>query len=330
MRLKALSLALALATVAGARALTAQDTPPATPTPVPETPAAESETKDKPAFRPIESNMIINLPSSSVPSEGTMTFFVTHRFQTGLEDSDISNFFSLDDGADVGLGLGYVAFKKFEVSFYRSSFNSLATYEFAGKYQALQAGPVDLTLRLGNDLRTQRDILSQNSLFAQAIVALQLGPYVRLTAVPTYVRKTSGQPSYNITGTPEGSLLSIVSQPEIRNVFNVPVGASIALTHSITIHGEVVPSYDRTIRIRQEIPSCTPAPCPTLTQNSSPGIGWRVSVEKALLRHRFAFTAGNLQETTVDQYTVSNFGYLGGTAKTIRIGFNLMRQWKVK
>ena len=98
--------------------------------------------------------------------------------------------------------------------------------------------------------------MSQNSLFAQAIVALQLGPYVRLTAVPTYVRKTSGQPSYNITGTPEGSLLvRIVSQPEIRNVFNVPVGASIALTHSITIHGEVVPSYDRPSVIRQEIPS---------------------------------------------------------------------------
>ena len=52
---------------------------------------------------------------------------------------------------------------------------------------------------------------------------------------------------------------------------------------------------------------------------------WRiVSVEKTLLRHRFAFTAGNMKETTADQYLLPNFQ---GKPKNIYLGFYLSRQW---
>lgn len=321
MRWKPLPLALTLAVLAGSRALIAQETPPADPAP-----AAEGEKKERPTFRPIESNTIINLPSVEVPREGTMTFFVTHRFRVPLQDSDVYNLFSLDDGADVGLGLGYVPFKNLDVSFYRSSFSSLGAYELAGKYQMLDGEWLKLALRVGDDIRTAKGLADRSTFFVQAIAALQLGSRVRLTAVPTYLTKTAGQSGYSIPGGPNGLPLFVVTpEPVYRDVFNFPVGASIALTHSITVHGEVVPSYRRTEFL---VPFCTATPCDQpVAREDSPGIGWRVSVEKALLRHRFAFTVGNLQETTVDQYLISNFG---GFPRNIRIGFNLMRQWKVK
>ena len=54
-----------------------------------------------------------------------------------------------------------------------------------------------------------------------------------------------------------------------------------------------------------------------------------VSVEKTLLRHRFAFTAGNQRRTTVDQYAMG-IPLTGNRPKDIFLGFNIMRQWKLK
>ena len=69
MRWKALFLALTLAAPAGGRVLIAQETPGEL-SRAPETP----ESKEQPTFRPIESNVIVNLPSVNVPREGTLTF----------------------------------------------------------------------------------------------------------------------------------------------------------------------------------------------------------------------------------------------------------------
>ncbi len=87
----------------------------------------------------------------------------------------------------------------------------------------------------------------------------------------------------------------------------MPVGASIAITHSITVHGEVYPR---------------------LSKVDSGGVGWAVTVEKSLLRHRFAFFAGNVKGTTADQYTIA-VPY-AQPAKNVYIGFNLYRAWKFK
>jgi hypothetical protein len=56
-------------------------------------------------------------------------------------------------------------------------------------------------------------------------------------------------------------------------------------------------------------------------------VGWSVSVEKSLLRHRFAFWAGNQRYTTVDQYAVSI--HPNQNAHNVYIGFNLFRAWKL-
>ena len=87
----------------------------------------------------------------------------------------------------------------------------------------------------------------------------------------------------------------------------MPVAVSIAITHSITIHGEVYPR---------------------LSKVNSNGVGWSVTVEKSLLRHRFAFFAGNQRQTTVDEYTQAVPD--GRLASNVYIGFNLFRAWKLK
>ena len=104
---------------------------------------------------------------------------------------------------------------------------------------------------------------------------------VRTRAVP------SQRPPNDLSCRPSGTfpqLLGFVCSGLYENIFNVPVGLSIALTHSITVHGEVYPR---------------------LSKVNSSGVGWSVTVEKSLLRHRFAFFAGNQRQTTVDQYTQS-------------------------
>ena len=88
----------------------------------------------------------------------------------------------------------------------------------------------------------------------------------------------------------------------------MPVGLSIALTHSITVHGEVYPR---------------------LSDVNSSGVGWSVTVEKSLLRHRFAFFAGNQRQTTVDQYTAVRVPFRRDPGN-VYIGFNLFRAWKLQ
>jgi len=100
----------------------------------------------------------------------------------------------------------------------------------------------------------------------------------------------------------------VSNTPLFRDVFNVPVAVSVSLSRTVNIQGELVPK-NRDL--------------------GSSHAGWLVAIEKTVLRHRFAWTVGNLRATTVDQYAASDFG--GGLpAHDVYIGFNLVRQWKVR
>src|SRR4249920_1130735 len=82
----------------------ASPTPGPTSAPTP-APSLLEPLKEPVAFRPIEANVIINLPSVEVPSEKTLTFLVTHRFRTPLSQGNINNFYTLDSGNSWGFGL---------------------------------------------------------------------------------------------------------------------------------------------------------------------------------------------------------------------------------
>src|SRR4051812_11411496 len=153
--------------------------------------SAESKTKEAVAYRPIEGNVIINLPSVEVPRAGTLTMLFTHRFQQPVQDSTIHDLYSFDNGANIGIGLWYAPIKNLNVGFYRSS--DLDVYEVTAQYQLpIQAGGFAASVRAGEDWRTDTGVASpHSSFFAQGILAYSFRPYVRLSAIPTYLQRTN-------------------------------------------------------------------------------------------------------------------------------------------
>lgn len=245
-----------------------------------------------------EGTRIINLPSADAPAKGTLGVLFTHRFKGPLNSSSARDLYSIDSGADSVIGASYSPWDRFEISLDRSSL--FATYELAVKYQFASIGssrPFALALRVGGDAVTAENEENREAFFAQGIASLSLGRRIRLTAIPTYVSNTA----------------------LFRDVFNVPVAVSIAITRTVNMHGELYPKNgDFTER-----PSSPAGP------GRQTHIGWIASVEKTVLRHRFAFTVGNMRGTSVDQYSASDIGGSGVPHDTF-FGFNLVRQWKLK
>jgi hypothetical protein len=244
--------------------------------------------------RPPEGSRIINLPSTEVPASGTLGVLFIHRFKTPLGDSNARNLFSLDNGADDDFGVSYSPLNNLELSLDRSSIE--ADWELAAKYRFLPMQshrPFSLALRVGGNAVTKENVENRQGFFAQGIASLAIGARIRLTASPTYVSNTA----------------------LFRNVFNVPVALSIAITPTVNVHGELYPKNRDFTK--------TPA------RPSGTHIGWIASIEKTVLRHRFAFTIGNLRATNVDQYTGSDLGG-AGVPSHMFLGFNIVRQWKLK
>ena len=205
--------------------------------------------------------------------------------------------------------------KNLTAGIYRSS--DLATYEASSQYELPALGCFLSALRVGEDWRTEPGYAAtpKSSFFAQAILAYSFGKYARITVVPTYLQRTNFETLLSPSPVPGDQSCRPSGVQDFpyqcsglyENVVNVPFAASIAVTHSIEIHGEVIPR---------------------LSKVNSNGVGWSVSVEKSLLRHRFAFYAGNQRQTTVDRYiqAVPN----GYPPKNVYIGFNLYRAWNFK
>lgn len=239
-----------------------------------------------------EGSQIVNLPSIEVPAPGTLAVLFTHRFSGSLNEADFHNFFTFDSSTSTGIGVSYAPLSGLDVALDRSS--SEDDYELSAKYRVLaieDGRPFGFAFRVGGNARTAEEVEGDRyAFFAQGIASIALGSRVRVTAVPTYVSNTAF----------------------FRNVFNVPVGMSIAVTRTVNLHGELYPK-------NQDF---------TEKSGRRTRYGWIASVEKTVLRHRFAFTVGNLRATSVDQYAASDFG--GGLPRDASIGFNIVRQWKLK
>ncbi len=257
----------------------------------PDTPARRSEAETTAAPRPPEGSRIVNLPSADAPRQGTLTVLFTHRFSQPVEQSDIHSLYSFDSGADIGIGLAYTPIDNLDVSLYRTS--GLDIYELDVKYHVFSRGPFSAAVRLGGDWRTQVNLQNRNGVFAQGIFGWSFGPRVRLTAVPTWISKTSGQPF-------------VSRKPFYENLFSVPAAIAIAVTRSVNVQAEVEPRLGRA---------------------DAQGVAWIVALEKTVVRHRFAFTVGNQRGTTVDQYIATDFS--GLSPHGYYFGFNLVRQWKL-
>ncbi|MGH9317138.1 MAG: DUF5777 family beta-barrel protein, partial [Thermoanaerobaculia bacterium] len=243
-------------------------------------------------IRPPEGSVIINLPSADPIGEGSLQLLINHRFSDPVQDSTFHSFFSFFSGATVGLGLSYAPVRGLEAGFLRGQ--ALEDWEVFAKYGLLSSptSPLHAAVRIGGNIKGQKNFEDRTSFFAQGIVAFTIAERVRVSAVPTFSTRAAG-------------LQDIPGVPLRSNVFNVPLALSASLTRSINVQGEFVPHT-----------------------NINPGAGWIVAIEKTVPRHRFSFTVGNLRDTTVDQYVASDFR--GLSPHNIYFGFNIIRQWKLK
>jgi hypothetical protein len=228
-----------------------------------------------------------------MPAGGTLGVTFTHRFSGSLNEADFHNFFTFDSSTSTGIGVSYSPLDSLELALDRSSTED--DYELSAKVRVLgvtESRPFGFALRIGGNGRTAEEVVGDRyAFFAQGIASFAVGSRLRVTAIPTYVSNTAS----------------------FRNAFNVPVAISVGLTRTVNAHAEFYPkNQDFTER-----------------SGRTTRFGWIASLEKTVLRHRFAFTVGNLRATSVDQYTASDFGGVGLPRDT-SIGFNLVRLWKLK
>jgi hypothetical protein len=274
--------------------------------------AARSETATSTAPRRVwlvpEGSLVVNLPSDQSIGKGLLQFLVTHRFRAPVRGSNAHSLYSLNSGADFGLGLSYAPIKNGEVSLYRSGIQD--DYELAVKYSVRPGGPRSLfgtAIRLGGDDRREAFVISDNGVFrpdskarvaffAQAILTIHLlDDRMEVSLVPSYVSRTVSQ----------------------QRVFNLPVHAAFAVGRSFNVLAEYQP------------------PRKNLDGSVS---HWTVGLEKVLFRHRFTLVVSNATVTAVDQMLSGDFAL---SAKRQRffdsgfrnndwhIGFNLVRQFKI-
>lgn len=283
----------------------------APPSPALTSSAAAEAAPPPPAERPWlvpEGSLVVNLPSDQTIGKGLLQFLVTHRFRGTVRGSNAHSLYSIDSGADFGLGLSYSPIKNGEIQVYRSGIQD--DYEFALKYAFRPGGPGSIfgaALRTGLDDRRQPFVLNENGIFvpdtkarvayfAQAVLTAHLlNDRLELSLVPSYVSRTVSE----------------------KRVFNVPVHAAFAVGHSFNVLAE----YE--------------APRAALDGSIA---HWTVGLEKVLYRHRFTLVVSNGTVTTVDQMLSGDFALSAKRQKFFdngfrnndwHVGFNLVRQFKL-
>jgi hypothetical protein len=247
-------------------------------------------------------DVLLNLPTSHMPSRGVWEVKFTHRFNQSLDQGSFSDrihsLYGLDSNADVGLGLSYVAARDLQFSFYRS--NALDDIEFGARYNVVQQAPAipfSTALRVGADWRTESGVVDRTSGFAQLIVSRQFGRRAELTIIPTYVTDAGRAVSNN------------ASAALFKNAFNVPVGLAVMVRPHLSVIGEFTPK-------NRDLPK---------NMHSYPA--WAVGLKSVVGGHYFELLISNSNATHADQYVTSTYMGAPLNRSDLHLGFNIERRF---
>ncbi|HEX6084966.1 MAG TPA: DUF5777 family beta-barrel protein [Thermoanaerobaculia bacterium] len=264
---------------------------------------AQDETTPAMPLRPLPmGDVLLNLPSNQIAPHGQWEWKFTHRFNQSIGDGSFSDqlqsLFGLDSGADVVFGASYAIRPDLQLSLIRSNTND--TFEAAAKYvvlRQLEGRPLNLTLRGGADIRTERDLEDRNSLFAQAIVSRQFGRKAEVFLLPTFATNAGRA----VNGDVSGALF--------EHAFNMPVAFAWMLRPGFAAIVELTP------------------PNGDLPDEMSADLGWTVGVKRNIGGHWFEILLTNSQTTLVDQYVTSTFQGTPLDSGEIHLGFNIERRF---
>lgn len=244
-------------------------------------------------------DLLLTLPSSHIPAEGTWEWKFMHRFNQSIDEGEaIHSLFGLDSGANVVIGVSYVLTPRIQFSLTRS--NVLDAFEASGKYVVFQQArsvPVTATLRGGAVMRTDRDLEDRNSFFAQAIVSREIGGRFGIYAVPTFVTDAGR----GVSGDSSEALF--------QHAFNVPVGLAWMFRPGLSLVAEIIP------------------PNGDLPDDIDSDLGWAIGIKRALGGHYFEVLLTNSNATSVDQYVTGTYQGGGLRSGDIQLGFNIERRF---
>lgn len=247
-------------------------------------------------------DVLLSLPSSHIPSNGTWEVKFTHRFNQSIDEGSFSDqvhsLFGLDTNADVAFGVSWVLRRDLQISAVRSNTND--TIETAAKYVVVQqarAVPFSLALRGGADWRTEKNLDDRVSLFAQAIVSRQFGRRAEIFALPTIVTNAGRA----VNGDRAGALFD--------RVFNVPIGAAVMVRSNLAVVAELTPP-------NQDLPA-----------DMDGDMAWSIGLKRAIGGHWFEILLTNSQSTFVDQAVTSTFQGSPLNMGDLHLGFNIERRF---
>ncbi len=265
--------------------------------------AAAQDDRYTPAKQVPLGDLLLSLPTSHIPSEGTWEIKFTHRFNQSLDQGSFSDrvhsLWGLDSNVDVGIGLSYVINRDLQATFVRSNVND--DIESSFKYVVMQQAPAipfSLALRGGMDWRTERDLRDRTSFFGQAIISRQFGGRAEIFLMPTYVTNAGRA----VNGTTSAALF--------KHAVNVPIGGAVMIRPGLSIVGEFTPK-------NRDLPS-------TMKKGD---FGWALGLKRAIGGHYFEILLTNSNATHTDQYVTSTYQGSPLNKSDIHLGFDIERRF---
>jgi len=263
---------------------------------------AQSTDPFRPAARLPIGSQILTLPSPHMQAVGTWEVKFTHRFNQSLSQGTFADqlhaLFGLDSNADVTFGLSYALRRYLEVSLARSNTND--AIEAAAKYVVLQQAPrvpLNISVRGGADIRTEKNLGDRTSAFAQAILSRRIGSKVEVFAIPTFVTNAGR----GVQGDTSGALFD--------RAFNVPLGVAWYIRSPLAVVAEIIP------------------PNGDLPDEMNAELGWSLGIKRNIGGHWFEILVTNSQSTMADQYVTSTFQGAPLDTGDIKLGFNIERRF---
>jgi hypothetical protein len=290
---QALALALGIGLVAS---------PAVAQTPAPDAPPPAPSTQPP---RPAEPEQnLINL-STTLPIKRHGSYFrLTHRFARDLRRGSFgdlaASFFSLDDGAVIGLEYRFAPTSRLQTGIHRSML--FKTIEFLGRYDSWRQGSgLPVSLSFVASVEGTNNFSDDHSPAAGLVFSRVFGDVVALYASPTFV--WSSRVSTDVTGHEEHDHdveIPVASDlaAEGRNTLFVGLGGRVRFLSTAYVSFEYSPRLAGYDPLRAT---------------------WGVGVEKHTWGHMFQLNITNNFGTTYGQIA------RGGSEHDIYLGFNITR-----
>jgi len=248
---------------------------------------------------------LINLPTTMSLKNHQSYFRLTHRFARDLRRGDFgdlaADFFSLDNGAIIGLEYRFGITSRLQAGVYRTTFSK--TIQFSGKYDGWkQSESMPLSISVLTSVEGLNNFHQNYQPAVGATVARDFGPIASVYATPMFVWHTHAVDGISHEGHDHG--VPGAEEPDEHAGHNdtsyLGLGTRVRLRPTVFVSAEYAPrlsGYD-------------------------PGGGnWGFAIEKRTSGHTLQLNFTNSFGTT--------FGEIarGGSTHDIYLGFNLVRRF---